>query len=288
MNFDWYHPRYAHRQTEEEVRRWCEEAGLGSAVRRRGERLHGARGETLMCGIAGVLNVRRRAGRRGRRAANDRRDRPSRPGRRGRWCDGAVGLGHRRLAIIDLSRRATSRCERGRQRRRHLQRRDLQLPRAARGARGARAPLPHRDTDTEVIVHAYEEWGDGCLRRASTACSRSRSGTRRRRLLLARDRFGVKPLYWWSDGAVFVFGSEVKALLAAPARRRRPVRRGARRVLHVPEHLHATSRCSKASGCSRPACCARARAGRRAAPSRGTGTGRSARRDRPPRRLPRS
>ena len=44
-----------------------------------------------------------------------------------------------------------------------LQRRDLQLPRAARRARGARAPLSTPRTDTEVIVHAYEEWGDDCV-----------------------------------------------------------------------------------------------------------------------------
>ena len=91
---------------------------------------------------------------------------------------------------------ATSRCrnEDG-DRLDHLQRRGLQPRGAARRARGPRAHVYRSRTDTETIVHLYEEEGPEVRRRASTACSRSRSGTRAAgELLLARDRLGVKPL----------------------------------------------------------------------------------------------
>ena len=71
-------------------------------------------------------------------------------------------------------------------------------------------------SDTEVIVHAWEAWGERLRRRASAACSRSRSGTGTgETLFLARDRLGVKPLYYalLRDGTL-LFGSELKSLLA--------------------------------------------------------------------------
>jgi len=81
-------------------------------------------------------------------------------------------------------------------------------------------------SDTEVVLRAYEEWGDDCLARlrgmfalAIYDCRGAVNGTRyersqRSRLLLARDRVGKKPLYYFSDGKQIVFGSEIKAILA--------------------------------------------------------------------------
>ena len=73
--------------------------------------------------------------------------------------------------------------------------------------------------DTEVIAHLAEELEPVELAApAATACSRSPSGTTgARRLVLGRDRFGKKPLYYWSGGGRLVFGSEIKAVLAHPA-----------------------------------------------------------------------
>jgi asparagine synthase (glutamine-hydrolysing) len=74
-------------------------------------------------------------------------------------------------------------------------------------------------SDTEAIVHAYEEWGDDCVRYLrgmfAFAVVDRRASAERPRVLVARDPLGIKPLYWWSDGILLLFASEVRALLAS-------------------------------------------------------------------------
>jgi asparagine synthase (glutamine-hydrolysing) len=70
-------------------------------------------------------------------------------------------------------------------------------------------------SDTETIVHAYEEWGDDCVHRFRGMFAFSIWDEPKRRLLLVRDRLGVKPLYWARAGDRLLFGSEIKALLAS-------------------------------------------------------------------------
>jgi asparagine synthase (glutamine-hydrolysing) len=70
-------------------------------------------------------------------------------------------------------------------------------------------------SDSEVIVHAYEEHGLECVRRLSGIFAFALWDARRRRLVAARDAYGVKPLYWWTDGRRVALASEIGALLAA-------------------------------------------------------------------------
>src|ERR671915_1358368 len=70
-------------------------------------------------------------------------------------------------------------------------------------------------SDSEVVVHAYEEHGPGFVRRLNGIFAFVLWDARRRRLLAARDEFGVKPLYWWSDGTRVALASEIGALLDA-------------------------------------------------------------------------
>ena len=124
-----------------------------------------------------------------------------------------IGLGHRRLSIIDLSTGDQP-----------LGNEDGQVQVVFNGEiynfAEVRAELVARghqfrtSTDTEIIVHGYEEWGERCVDRFRGMFAFAVWDARARRLLLARDRLGVKPLYYAElPGVGLVFGSEIKALL---------------------------------------------------------------------------
>ena len=70
-------------------------------------------------------------------------------------------------------------------------------------------------SDSEVIVHAWEEWGEACVARLRGMFAFALWDRRRQLLTLARDRFGVKPLYRWSDGQRLILASEIKAIVAS-------------------------------------------------------------------------
>ena len=140
---------------------------------------------------------------------------PRGPDHGGSWSDGSLGLGHRRLAIIDLSARA------------HQPMVDSELGlalvfngtiynyRALRTQLAARGHRFFSDGDTEVILKSYREWGPACVERFQGMFAFALWDLRERTLFLARDRFGIKPLYWTADGRRMRFASTPQALLAA-------------------------------------------------------------------------
>jgi asparagine synthase (glutamine-hydrolysing) len=142
------------------------------------------------------------------------------PDGEGVWTDGPVGLGHRRLAIIDLT--PTGHQPMSNEAGDVLivyngEMYNYQNLRVELEAAGHRF---YSRSDTETVLHAYEQWDLGCLDRFNGMFAFAIWDGRTRRLVLARDRFGVKPLYYYCDGAALVFASEIKALLAYPGVRR--------------------------------------------------------------------
>ncbi len=168
-----------------------------------------------MCGIAGILDL---AGRHTpspevvRAMTETLRHRG--PDGEGFYFDGPVALGHRRLAIIDLAGGAQP-----------MSTLDGRLTVVFNGEiynyielREELRSLGHHfatDSDTEVILAAYREWGDACQIRFNGMWAFALWDRDRRRLLCSRDLLGEKPLFYWEDGCRLVFGSEIKALWAA-------------------------------------------------------------------------
>jgi asparagine synthase (glutamine-hydrolysing) len=168
-----------------------------------------------MCGIAGIVYADR-----ARQCDPDRviamRDIASYrgPDDAGIHIDGPVGLGHRRLSIIDLggghqpmadTRGANWIVYNG----------EVYNYRALRAELLAKGYAFDTHSDTEVILQLYADRGEACVESLNGMFAFAIWDTRRRALFLARDRMGVKPLYYAETSEAFVFGSEIKSLLAS-------------------------------------------------------------------------
>ena len=133
----------------------------------------------------------------------------------------AVGFAHRRLAIIDLETRRAADARR-QPATDHLQRRDLQLPRAARRARAA---MHFRsDSDTETIL-APTTWGAGLPRPSARHVRLRALGRARARCSCARDRFGIKPFYYTPSSTTSSTSPPRSRRCCRSCRRSRPIRR---------------------------------------------------------------
>ena len=122
-----------------------------------------------------------------------------------------VAFGHRRLAIIDLSDAGIQPFASDDGRLQLLHNGEIYNYRELRQELEGRGHRFHTATDTEVVLHAYEEWGDRCVERFNGMWAIALWDGRRERLFCSRDRFGVKPFYYRFDDGRFVFASELKA-----------------------------------------------------------------------------
>lgn len=174
-----------------------------------------------MCGITGIIDARgamQAAAVSGMTEALRHRG----PDASGAWSDEFCALGHRRLAIIDLS-------EAGRQ---PLSNEDGSIWitfngeiynfQALRQELESSGHVFRSHTDTETIVHAYEQWGTDCVKHLRGMFAFGIWDQHRRRLFLARDRVGKKPLFYTQQGDRFLFASELQGLLAEPSVAREP------------------------------------------------------------------
>ena len=169
-----------------------------------------------MCGICGIVNfsaskpvdghlVQRMNDVQAHRGPDDQ----------GYFIEENVGLGHRRLSIIDLSG--------GKQ---PMFNEDGSIVVVFNGEIYNYADLTHdlisqghhftTRSDTETIVHAYEQYGEDCMRDFRGMFAFAIWDKKRRRLFLVRDRLGIKPVYYYAGKDFFVFASEIKSLLEHP------------------------------------------------------------------------
>jgi asparagine synthase (glutamine-hydrolysing) len=168
-----------------------------------------------MCGICGVFDFSgNRVDRQFVQRMGDRIQHRG-PDGAGYYVSGPVGLGNRRLSIIDLE---------GGQQPQANEDESIQIVFNGeiynfielREELVKKGHVFKTRSDTEVIVHAYEEWGDECPKRFNGMFAFALWDSNRRRLLLARDHLGVKPLYYTQIGTRLLFASEIKALLTDP------------------------------------------------------------------------
>jgi asparagine synthase (glutamine-hydrolysing) len=170
-----------------------------------------------MCGICGIFHTNRaQRVERDTLAEMNQRIAHRGPDDDGFFVDGNAGLAMRRLSIIDIQtghQPITNEDEtawivyNGELYNHQELRKDLE-------ARGHRY---RTKSDTETIVHLYEEYGRDCVKYLRGMFAFAIWDRRKRQLFVARDRLGIKPLYYRYDGKTLLFGSEIKAILAHPS-----------------------------------------------------------------------
>ena len=131
---------------------------------------------------------------------------------RGTYMDNKVSLGHNRLSIIDLSKAAHQ----------PMSNEDGSIWVVYNGEiynfQKIKESLEKKhkfnsNTDTEVIIHAYEEWGSDCVKRFNGMWAFCLYDSNKKIFFLSRDRTGKKPLYYYFDKEKFIFSSEIKGVL---------------------------------------------------------------------------
>lgn len=143
------------------------------------------------------------------------------PDGEGHWIEGNVGLGHRRLAIIDLTSAGHQPMISADHRYVLSYNGEIYNFRELRADLEAEGYWFRSKTDSEVVLYALAQWGADALLKFNGMFALAFWDRKEKTLFLARDRYGIKPLYYSQQGNTFAFGSEQKAILARPEFKRK-------------------------------------------------------------------
>ncbi|MBD3246216.1 MAG: asparagine synthase (glutamine-hydrolyzing), partial [Candidatus Omnitrophica bacterium] len=170
-----------------------------------------------MCGIAGIINFNKEpVNEKVLWAMTDSLAHRG-PNGRGIYLDRYLGLGHRRLAIIDLSARAHQPMRTEDDRYAISYNGEVyNFPQIRRQLQGEGVSF-RSESDAEVVLKAYAAWGEEVVSRFNGMFACGIWDARAETLTLIRDRYGIKPLYYWQKGSLFLFASEIKAFFHHPA-----------------------------------------------------------------------
>jgi len=135
------------------------------------------------------------------------------PDDKGIFCHNQIGLGHCRLSIIDLSKAGHQPMSNEEATVWIIHNGEIYNFQDLRKTLKSLAHKFKSRTDTEVILHSYQEWGVNCLEKLNGMFAFAIWDKKKQELFLARDRLGEKPLYYYFDQEKFVFASEIKAIL---------------------------------------------------------------------------
>jgi asparagine synthase (glutamine-hydrolysing) len=175
-----------------------------------------------MCGITGIAGIQDKTTAAGKLAAMNAAISHRGPDDEGTFVEEGIALGHRRLSIIDLSAAGHQPMTSYDGRYRIVYNGELynfrelkfELQRVISGS-GQQAYFFQTNTDTEVVIAAYARWGAECLDRFNGMYAFAIWDEQKKELFIARDRLGIKPLYYSYTNNVLAFSSEMRSLLAS-------------------------------------------------------------------------
>jgi len=174
-----------------------------------------------MCGVAGILAREGQVVHEGVLKLMGEAIAHRGPDDHGTHVDGPAGLASRRLAVLDLTPAGHQPMATEDQRFTIVYNGELYNCRELAAELGARGHRFRSHADTEVVLRAYREWGPACVERFNGMFALAIWDRDDRTLFLARDRYGIKPLYWARAGDELLYGSEIKSFLQHPGFRAR-------------------------------------------------------------------
>jgi len=166
-----------------------------------------------MCGIAGIVNLNYEPIRKNEIERMVKVVKYRGPDDEGYFIKDNVGLGHCRLSILDLSLAGHQPMSNRAGNIWIVYNGEIYNYLELRKELEQDGYSFQSKTDTEVIIYAYEKWGEKCLEKFNGMWAFAIWDTKAQKLFCARDRFGVKPFYYYFDNNIFTFGSEIKQLL---------------------------------------------------------------------------